>query len=65
MAKKARQSRTIQWAIATLLAAIAGKYGFVIDAVTLESVIQDVALLLATLGVINGRMKADGPIEKT
>lgn len=57
-------SSTIRNAIAGLFVWIGGKYGFIVDEVTVASIIQDFLGVAATVGVIYGRVKAATKIDR-
>lgn len=61
--QKARQSTTIQWAVVSLIVALGGKYGFLVDEATLESIATDIASIATTVGIIYGRVKGIKRIE--
>lgn len=58
------ESKTVLWAIAGLLATFAGKYGFLVDQVTIASILTDALSIVTTVGVVHGRIKADKVIDK-
>lgn len=57
-------SKTVLTAIAGLITGVAAKYGFLVDGVSVESVLSDIVATVLTIGTIASRAVAKGPLIK-